>query len=75
MSKGSTIHQIRIPDALQELMIAAIELRNQNTREEPWTTSSFVRAAIREKVEHMARSRLSRGKVTNRKRKAETNGN
>lgn len=57
MSKGSAIRQLRIEAALWEMMVETIERRNRSVKDEPWTTSEFIRASIREKIQKMARGR------------------
>lgn len=62
MSKGSTLYPVRMPKELEEKVFQAIEDRNKLTTVEPWTFSEFVRSAIREKLNHMQRSRKQYGK-------------
>lgn len=62
MAKGNPIVLFRLtPDLLAE-MDAAISMRNGHTALEPYDRSAFIRAAIREKLEHLKRSRKRRGK-------------
>ncbi len=62
MSTGSPIVPIRIPAELLATLDAEVS-RSATTRSaEPWTRSSFIIAALREKIAHQQRSR-------NRKRK------
>jgi hypothetical protein len=56
MAKGSPVLSIRIPAELLELVDQAVE-RSVGTRKDgPWTRSSFIVAAIEEKLKKMARS-------------------
>ncbi len=64
MSKGNAIRQVRIPPDLWELMVETIERRNRTQAAEPWTTSEFIRAAIREKIAKMERGRSKKRKGT-----------
>jgi hypothetical protein len=57
MSKGSPIVPVRIPPELLGEVARCIARRNVWSRNEPWTTSGFVIAAIREKLAKMERSR------------------
>lgn len=61
-SVGSDRLVVRVPTVLCAEMTDAILHRNHNSREEPWTTSDFVRVAIAEKIAKMKRGRGSRGK-------------
>lgn len=50
MSKGNPIVKVRIHlDDLAEI-VAMLESRNANTREEVWTISDWIRSAIAEKI-------------------------
>lgn len=60
MSKGSPIVPVRIPQSLLHEISQCIDRRNLWTLREEWTTSSFVIAAIREKIAKMERSRRKR---------------
>jgi hypothetical protein len=63
MSKGSPIITLRLPPALLTLVRSAIA-RSEHTRfEGPWDLSSFIVAAIREKLAHMERSNRPRRKA------------
>jgi hypothetical protein len=55
-SKGTPIRTFRCQDDLWDQIKEAIERRNQWSRDEPWTLSDFMGAAIREKLAKMARS-------------------
>lgn len=57
MSKGSPVIPLRIPQTLLNEMEIVIAQRNTLTLNEPWSRSSFIVAAIREKLAHMERSR------------------
>lgn len=56
MAKGSPVVAVRIPSELLELVDEIIARSAQTRRDGPWTRSSFVVAAIEEKVKKMARS-------------------
>lgn len=56
MAKGSPVLSVRIPVELLALVDEVIA-RSAGTRKDgPWTRSSFIVAAIEEKLEKMARS-------------------
>jgi hypothetical protein len=55
-SKGTPIYRFRIPHDVMNAAIATIHRRNNNTAEEPYDLSEFVRQAIVEKIAHMDRS-------------------
>jgi hypothetical protein len=57
MSRGTERYTFRLPPKLMREVEATRLLRNQNTREEPWTLSDLVRIALAEKVKKMNRSR------------------
>lgn len=57
MSKGSQVRGVRIDDATWMEIQVTISRRNMWTRGEPWDISKFVKAAIREKIDKMGRSR------------------
>jgi len=56
MSKGSHKVVIRLPEELLELMSDAIIRANGSRRSEPYTLSSWIRAAVCEKLNHGRRS-------------------
>lgn len=60
MARGSPTITFRLDDALMDDMDVAIDSRNERTRETPWTRTDFIRAAIREKLDKMRRSRECR---------------
>lgn len=60
MSHGNPIVKTRIPREMHQEMNDAIAKRNYYTREEPWDVSAFIRKAIREKLDHMRRSRTAK---------------
>jgi len=45
MSRGTEIYTVRIPTTLSEKLVATIARRNLGSKEQPWTTSDFVRIA------------------------------
>jgi hypothetical protein len=56
MSRGSPLVSVRIPAELLEL-VDQVVARSVDTRPDgPWTRSSFIVAAIEEKLKKMARS-------------------
>ena len=57
MSKGSQVVPVRIPMELLDLINAAIESRNDASPQEPMNLSSWIRAAVREKLRHLVRGR------------------
>lgn len=56
MAKGSPVVSVRIPAELLVLVDEVIARSAHSRKEGPWTRSSFVVAAIEEKLEKMARS-------------------
>lgn len=62
MSKGSKVIPFRIPSSMEQEVEHAIIMRNRVTKDAPWTRTDFILAAIREKLGHMRRSRLKRGR-------------
>jgi hypothetical protein len=62
MSKGTKIIPFRCPGGLEEDMEIAIDDRNERTREAPWSRTDFILKAIREKLDHMQRSRAKKRK-------------
>lgn len=57
MSKGSQVVPVRITRELLDLINAAIESRNDASPQEPMSLSSWIRAAINEKLRHLVRGR------------------
>jgi hypothetical protein len=57
VSKGTRIIGIRVPDALRAKIETAVTRSEQSATREPFTLTTFILAAIREKLDHMARSR------------------
>jgi len=57
MARGNPTITFRITPDLLGLMDAELERRNEKTREAPWERSDFIRAAIRERIDHIRRSR------------------
>lgn len=64
MAKGNPIVPLRIEPALLAEIDAAIASRNDHTALAPYDRSAFIRAAIREKLDHYKRSRRKRPKIT-----------
>jgi hypothetical protein len=56
MARGSPILSIRIPTELLELVDQAVARSVDTRKDGPWTRSSFILAAIEEKLKKMARS-------------------
>lgn len=76
MSKGSPIITMRVSSKLLAEIREALVRALPHRRGEPWTMTGFIARAVREKLDHMARSRLNRppkgrperaGSRTNRK--------
>jgi hypothetical protein len=60
-TKGSPIVPIRFADAdLLAAVDAAVESSVINRSGKPWTRTSFILAAVREKLAHLERSKRSR---------------
>jgi hypothetical protein len=57
MSKGSPIVTFRIQTELKDEMEKAIESVNQHTAGEPYTVSRWICTAIKQRLDHLARSR------------------
>lgn len=70
MTKGNPKLITRVSAALLDEMREAIGRRNARTREEPWDMSAFVRCAIRDKLQHMKRSRRKAGSRRSRSAQA-----
>ncbi len=66
MSKGNDIYKARLTRDLVAEVEVTIESRNRHSRNTPWDMSAFIRAAIREKLAHMARSRGRRLPIADR---------
>jgi hypothetical protein len=56
MASGSPILSIRIPAELLELVDQAVARSVATRKDGPWTRSSFILAAVEEKLKKMARS-------------------
>jgi metal-responsive CopG/Arc/MetJ family transcriptional regulator len=56
MARGSPVLSVRIPVELLALVDEVIALSAATRKDGPWTRSSFIVAAIEEKLEKMARS-------------------
>lgn len=56
MAKGSPVLSVRIPVELLALVDEVIARSAATRKDSPWTRSSFIIAAIEEKLEKMARS-------------------
>jgi hypothetical protein len=56
MSHGSPLVSVRIPEELLELVDRAVARSVDTRKDGPWTRSSFILAAIEEKLKKMARS-------------------
>lgn len=67
MAKGSQICPVRIPEDLLRELTTAIRRRNAVSADAPHNRSTFILAAVRDKLKHMARSRRTRSrKAVNR---------
>jgi len=63
MSRGSPKIVVRVSAELLQQLDLDLATRNENTRHELWERSDWVRAAIREKLDHRRRSRGRTRKV------------
>lgn len=63
MSLGNPVVQVRVPREVLTAMDETIQRANGHRVVEDWTRSSFVLAAIKEKVAKMKRSRVKRKKA------------
>jgi len=65
MSKGSKVVPLRIDQELLNEIEQSVGAANYYTKGEPYTTSSWIRKCIREKLDHLRRSskRPGKGKV------------
>lgn len=57
MSKGTPVRSIRIGSDLWAVMNEVIGQVNERRKEQPYDVSAFVRAAVRDKIAHIMRSR------------------
>lgn len=57
MSKGNQHLKTRIPPEQIAEIEAVIAHRNAHSKRPKWTIATFIKAAIREKIAHMERSR------------------
>jgi len=71
MSRGTKVVTFRIEPEMDAAIDLAIERRNERTKEEPWTRTDFYRAAFKEKLSHMERSRTKNRSKKNAKPKHE----
>jgi hypothetical protein len=60
MSKGSPVVPVRIPAELLAVIDATVSRVNVKTRGEPYTRSSWILAAIRDRLAHMERAKKPR---------------
>ena len=60
MSKGSTVVLVRITAEMLDEMKIEINRLNHRVKGEPYNRSSFIRKAIMDKLDHIARSRAKR---------------
>lgn len=60
MSKGSPVLRVRIPPALLAEIDRIIARTADSRPDGPWTRSSFILYALRERLSHMERSRAYR---------------
>jgi Arc/MetJ-type ribon-helix-helix transcriptional regulator len=66
MSQGTRVYTVRLSDEMMAEVQDCMQRRDFHSANSPWTLSDFIKAAITEKLSHMARSRKScrKGKVT-----------
>jgi hypothetical protein len=62
MSKGSPIIPIRINQIDLDRIEAAVRTTNRRRNLAPYTRSSWIMAAIQDKLDHMARSKKAKAK-------------
>ena len=62
MSAGSPIVNLRIRQTDLDQIDAAVQSANVNRRAEPYTRSSWIMAAILDKLDHLARSQRTTAK-------------
>jgi len=62
MARGNPTITFRITPELMALMDHELSRRNEKTREAPWERSDFIRAAIKERIDHINRSRKKKPK-------------
>lgn len=71
MSKGSPIVTFRLKEDDLEILDETVERNNETRKEELWTRSSWLRAAIEERLRHQERAKNQKWR---RKSKAEKQG-
>lgn len=59
MSAGNKIVPVRFDENKLIAIAVAIRQRNKASREQPWNTSEFIRAAVDDKLKHLKRGRAS----------------
>ena len=59
MGKGTQVYSLRIPADLMQEVKDTIDRSHETRAGEPWTITAFILTAIREKLNHMERSRRS----------------
>lgn len=64
MSKGSPIITFRLVEDDLEILEETVERNNETRKQEPWTRSSWIRAAIVERLRHQERAKNKRWKST-----------
>lgn len=62
MSKGSTIVPVRFPHDKLKQLLDEVHRYNANPLNSELSVSDFIRAAVREKIDHLTRSRSRRQK-------------
>ena len=63
MSKGSKVVPVRIEAELLAMIDLLILRANEHTQEEPYTRSSWIKKALAEKINHLARSKKKRCRI------------
>lgn len=61
MSKGSPVITLRIPQDMLDEMDSAIGSANWHSKIEPYRRASWIKAAIKQKLDHIKRSK--KGKI------------
>jgi len=63
MSKGSKVVPLRISQELLDEIARSVESANYHTKGELYTTSSWIRKCIQEKLDHLNRPKKGKSKV------------
>lgn len=55
--KSSTVFPVRMPNDELRRLLDYLRFSEQTRRGQPWTRNAFIRQAIRDKLDHLVRSR------------------